>query len=76
MKNDPFFTAENCDRCNGSLKIRTMSWFTEETICVDCSAKERVIKNELRVKGYSNALEGCGYIPNPMTMPNKNQVAL
>jgi hypothetical protein len=42
-----------------------MSWFTEETICMTCSKAEGVIKKELREKGISNAMEGCGYVPNP-----------
>ena len=40
MNNDPFFTQTNCDRCNSPLPVRTMSYFTTETICMDCSDKE------------------------------------
>jgi len=41
-----------------------MSWFTEETICMECSDKERAIKAALRLKGQDDAdYEGCGYIP-------------
>jgi len=60
--NDPFFTKTKCDRCHGSLATRTMSWFTEETICMDCSDEEDKIKNELRQKGLGS-MEGCGYVP-------------
>lgn len=56
-------TATSCDRCGGELKARTMSWFTEDTICMDCSNKEQVIKRALRDKGDSSAMEGCGYVP-------------
>jgi hypothetical protein len=39
-----------------------MSWFNDETICMDCSAKEDEIKNTLPDNGKS--LEGCGYLPS------------
>lgn len=60
-----FLSVENCQRCGASLKgkARTMSWFTTETICMDCSAKEDKIKQKLREKGIENAMEGCGYVP-------------
>ena len=32
---------------------------------MDCSKKEDEIKRALRAKGIENAMEGCGYIPNP-----------
>ena len=60
---DSFLEKTACDRCGGSLAIRTMSWFTEETICMDCSDKEEVIKKALRTKGIENAMEGCGHVP-------------
>ena len=40
-----------------------MSWFTEETICIDCSTKEKVIKRRLRDAGDDKAHEGCGFVP-------------
>ena len=58
-----FLSKSNCDRCGGDLKVRTMSWFTEGTICMTCSDKEKAIKTALREKGIQNAMEGCGYIP-------------
>ena len=64
MPIDTFLNQTNCDRCGGGLKIRTMSWFTEETICSECSDKEAEIKKKLREKGIQNAMEGCGYIPD------------
>lgn len=63
MFKDTFYTKKNCDRCKGSLKIRTISWFTEETICANCSAEEKMISSKLRAQGKSDH-EGCGYIPN------------
>jgi hypothetical protein len=42
----------------------TMSWFTEERICIPCSEKEDEIKKKMRSKGIDiSTLEGCGYIP-------------
>ena len=61
---DTFFDQKNCDRCGGSLEIRTMSWFTEETICPDCSEKEDNIKRDMRQKGLNpDDYDGCGHIP-------------
>jgi hypothetical protein len=39
-----------------------MSFFTTETICLDCSLKEDELKQNLPDGGKS--YEGCGYIPN------------
>jgi hypothetical protein len=47
------------------LDARIMSWFTNETICMECSKKEREIKTALRAKGIAGAMEGCGYVPDP-----------
>ena len=42
MANDRFFTTRTCDRCGRPLGgARIMSMFNEQTICMDCSAKER-----------------------------------
>jgi len=60
---DTFLSQTNCDRCKGDLKVRTMSWFTEETICGTCSDAEDVIKTKLRDQGIEDAKEGCGYVP-------------
>lgn len=41
MANDRFFTTRTCDRCGRPLDgARIMSMFNEQTICMDCSAKE------------------------------------
>lgn len=59
-----FFTQKNCDRCGQELDARIMSWFTSDTICLDCADKEDKIKAQLRAQGESpNSYEGCGYIP-------------
>ena len=59
---EPFFTQTHCDRCQKPLvPARIMSWFTKETICMDCSKKEK----ELRAKlpNHGRDYEGCGYVP-------------
>jgi len=61
---DTFFTKENCDRCNADVRKgqRTMSWFTEEMICVaKCKAEETVLRSSLPHGGRDH--EGCGHIP-------------
>ena len=55
---DTFFNQLKCDRCGSALVGRIMSWFTKET----------EIKRQLRAKGFDNALEGCGYVPDPSKM--------
>ena len=67
---DDFFSRATCERCGKSLKghARTMSWFTEETICTSgyhsCQFKEEKIKQALRDRGEDTRdYEGCGYIP-------------
>ena len=62
---DSFFNQTRCSRCSNELKVRTMSWFNEQTICMDCSNKEGEIKRKLRDKGIQDAMEGCGYVPDP-----------
>lgn len=60
-----FYSKTNCDRCKKSLEEgRIMSWFTDETICLNCSDKETLIKKDLRENGKNpDNYEGCGYIP-------------
>ncbi len=65
MPADTFLSHEHCDRCTNELPARTYSWFTDETICMECSEKETAIKKSLRAKGIKDAMEGCGFIPNP-----------
>jgi len=60
-----FYNKPKCDRCGASLigKKRILSWFTDETICVDnCHEHEQIVKEELRKKGDDDH-EGCGYLP-------------
>jgi len=62
----PLSYHKKCDRCDESLNnISIMSWFTTETICMNCSDKENKIKKTLREKGITNAMEGCGFVPDP-----------
>ena len=61
---DTFFSQPKCDRCGKEIRdARTMSWFTEETICLKCSNKEQEIKKSLKKEGMNETFEGCGYIP-------------
>ena len=55
---DEFFEQKNCDRCHKELTARIMSWFTTETICLECSEKEDKIKSKLREQGILNAQRG------------------
>jgi hypothetical protein len=59
---DTFFRQTNCDRCNSELSVRKMSWFNEDTLCMDCIDKEKLIRSQLPENGRT--YEGCGYIPN------------
>ena len=65
MTRDTFFEESTCFRCHGKLGVRTMSWFNEDTICMVCHDKEQVVKAKLREQGIEDAMEGCGFIPNP-----------
>lgn len=63
---DSFFNTNSCGRCGETpLTMRQMSWFTESALCMACIDKEEIIKQALRDKGVQDALEGCGYIPDP-----------
>jgi len=59
---DQFFEVTKCERCRNDLKIRIMSWFNKQTICMICSDKETIIKRRLRELGQRDH-EGCGFIP-------------
>jgi len=64
-QHEEFFTQKHCDRCGGELTARIMSWFTNDTICLDCSVAEDAIKTKMRERGMDPAgYEGCGYIPD------------
>jgi hypothetical protein len=58
---DTFFTSSKCDRCPNDLSVRTMSWFNEDTICMECANKEHELRQQLPNNGRDH--EGCGYIP-------------
>lgn len=61
---DRFFNQTVCERCGGPLRAKIMSWFTDHTICMDCSDKETQAKLKLRQLGENpGAYEGCGRIP-------------
>ena len=72
--NDPFFNQTECDRCKGPLHIRTMSWFTDETLCSRCSDRETTLKMKLFKKGMNpDDYEGCGHIPDERGKDETNQ---
>ena len=63
-----FFIQKSCDRCRGSLNGgRSMSFFTKQTLCMECSAKEDEIRKRIREQdGDLNAdlkYEGVGVVP-------------
>jgi hypothetical protein len=61
---DTFFTQSTCDRCPNDLKVRTMSWFNDDTICFECAVKETKIKDNLESLGLDMVdYEGCGTVP-------------
>lgn len=37
---DDFFKKKFCDRCGAELKVRIMSMFNEDVICMECKEKE------------------------------------
>ena len=67
---DDLFSAKKCGVCGGSLNAgRTMSWFTDKTLCFNCSAKEDKVKQRMRNRGLNPDLyEGCGTILYRMIM--------
>jgi hypothetical protein len=65
---DPFFNQETCSRCPNDLKIRTMSWFNEDTLCMDCARDEDDIKEAIKKAGRDpRDYEGCGQVPIDFT---------
>lgn len=49
MNADPFFTQTNCTRCGADLRIRTMSKFNSDVICMTCKSDEQ------KAPGYAEA---------------------
>jgi len=62
-----YFIQPYCDRCDEDLSDgRTMSFFSDETICLECSRKEEEIREKIRQElGQDADLEyrGCGFLP-------------
>ena len=55
--------SDKCNRCEKKLTIsETMSWFTLEILCNECSDLERRIRFNLPNNGYE--LKGCGFVPD------------
>ena len=56
-----FFNQTACDRCGESLRVRTTSWFTNETIGLKCMAEEDALKSTMRLLGMNpDQYEGKG----------------
>jgi len=65
---DIFFLQKDCDRCKGSLEEgRAISFFTRETICMECSRKEDEIRQRIRERDKDSDADmiyfGCGVVP-------------
>ncbi len=62
------FIQSFCDRCDQDLsKGRAMSFFLNETICLDCLRKEEETRTKIREALGEDAdleYEGCGFIPS------------
>lgn len=55
-----------CDRCNKNIegKERILSYFNDDTICMECSEAEDFIKASLSTQGKNpKDFIGCGFIP-------------
>jgi hypothetical protein len=63
-----YFIQSYCDRCDEDLsRGRAMSFFLNETICLDCLQKEEEIRAKIREdQGEDADLEfnRCGFIPS------------
>lgn len=62
MPSDTFFQQSYCDRCRGDLRVRKMSWFNQETICLNCSKWEDKIIEHLSTP--KSELEAVGFVPD------------
>jgi hypothetical protein len=62
-----YFIQRFCDRCDRELsEKRMMSFFTNETICLECFQKEEEIRTKIREESGADAdlaYQGCGFVP-------------
>jgi hypothetical protein len=62
-----YFIQSSCDRCEAKLtEGRMMSFFLNETICLECGRKEEEIRAKIRQKEGADAdlkYQGCGVLP-------------
>jgi hypothetical protein len=62
-----YFIQPFCDRCEGELSEgRTMSFFLDETICLECARREKEIRAKIRQElgaGADLEYQGCGFLP-------------
>ena len=60
-KNTSGMTLSKCERCGENLRIRTTSWFTNETIGLKCMAEEDALKNTMSLlKTNPDEYNDCG----------------
>jgi hypothetical protein len=71
-----YFIQSSCDRCGAKLSEgRAMSFFSKETICVECSRKEEEIRAKIRQEMGVDAdlvYQGCGFLPG---VRGENEIA-
>ena len=59
-----------------------MSFFSDDTFCLECSRKEEEIRTKIRAKWGANAdlqYEGCGFVPDlkkegPVASPRQSDL--
>jgi hypothetical protein len=70
MEYDGILRDDRCERCSRLIAVRTVSYFTEETICLECLGRERALMARLRDRGVDpGTLASCGYLPSEEDVP-------
>jgi len=58
------FAHDRCDRCSRITPVRSLSFFTTDTVCMGCLVDEAESMAQLREMGLDPGdFEGCGCIP-------------
>jgi hypothetical protein len=56
----------HCDRCECNIedKERILSFFNDQTICMECSEVEEFVRASIQAQGKNpRHFMGCGYVP-------------
>ena len=70
MSYDGIIRDDRCERCGRVMGVRTVSYFTEDSLCRGCMEEERALMARLRARGVDPAtLAGCGYMPSEEEAP-------